>query len=45
MEPRFDEIKKGIIQVDQEVFGLGIAEYVDTALCVESYLSMELKDS
>ncbi len=30
MEPRLDGIKKGTIQVEQEVFGLDIAEYVDT---------------
>lgn len=32
MKPRLDGIKKGTIQVDQEVFGLDIAEYLDTAL-------------
>jgi len=45
MEPRLDGIKKGTIQVDQEVFGLDIAEYMDTSLFEENYLKEGFKDS
>ncbi len=44
MEPRLDGIKNGIVRIDQEVFGLDIADYVDKSQFEDRYLTQQFKD-